>query len=393
MKALRRIVLHVGPEKCGSTTIQGALGMDPAAPGPMADRVRGVLLDPYALVFLESDSPAENVVADLHGLIAAHGRDDSNRLLVLSHEMIFKSPRLLGVLAAIAGEHADEVVALACLRRQSDLVISGFGQWHFRSAERLRAAGAVIEAQGIEPGLFLAVERHLAAALLDGWQVARQPSGHFYADWAAGLAERAGVMRAVGGRLAVAALPPRGQEARFLPEVLGRIGLAMPPAGVGSEVGTEAAPGTEQDTGLKTGPRIGPKIRRNRSFHPAVIEATATAVLAGLPMPGPHEANHFFRDASRRWAAANRPSPDLSFLARLAARVDAHFAEGNAAVTAEWGLDPACLAPAGPVGAGTLAGLLAEEADRRRAAGRRPDLDAARAIAADWAALRDRNPA
>ena len=67
MKALRRIVLHVGPEKCGSTTIQGALGMDPATPGLMADQVRGVLLDPYALVFLESDSPAENVVADLDG--------------------------------------------------------------------------------------------------------------------------------------------------------------------------------------------------------------------------------------------------------------------------------------------------------------------------------------
>ena len=43
MKALRRIVLHVGPEKCGSTTIQGALGMDPATPGLMADQVRGVL--------------------------------------------------------------------------------------------------------------------------------------------------------------------------------------------------------------------------------------------------------------------------------------------------------------------------------------------------------------
>ena len=339
MKALRRIVLHVGPEKCGSTTIQGALGMDPATPGLMADQVRGVLLDPYALVFLESDSPAENVVADLHGLIAAHGRDDSDRLLVLSHEMIFKSLALLAVLTDIAKAHADDVMALAYVRRQSDLLVSGFGQWHFRSPDRLAEASSHLRANGLDADLFRPVERHVMAAILGGWQVGRQPSGHLYFDWSQSLPERVALLAGRGARMSVGVVPQNAGSAALVPDALTRIGV-KPHAGQGADD------------------------RRNPAFHPYVIEAVADAITAGFPMPGPHEANGFLRDLSAHEAA---PPPQTGFLDRLKAHVDGCFADGNARVADDHGLPGDWARPAQVIDRAAILKDMAETAARRAA--------------------------
>ncbi|MEZ5715784.1 MAG: hypothetical protein R3D85_11775 [Paracoccaceae bacterium] len=171
---MKRIVLHVGPEKCGSTSIQQALRRGAGQP----DMPAVALMAPADLLALDMPHPAPEAVARINAVIdAARG---NAALLVLSHEMIFKAVDVLRNLAAICLGRADEVVAVGFARRQSDFLVSGFGQWLFRSPERLEEARGVLVAQGLDPDLFRAVERHLIAASLGGVAIGRRWQAQLY---------------------------------------------------------------------------------------------------------------------------------------------------------------------------------------------------------------------
>ena len=117
---MRRIILHIGPEKCGSTSIQAALGAD----GPLAGVLTGVVLDPYAVHALGSDPPAPALLDSFRVVIRQ--AQAAGRPVVLSHEMIFKSLPILTALTRLALEEADEVIAVAYVRPQSDFLVSAF---------------------------------------------------------------------------------------------------------------------------------------------------------------------------------------------------------------------------------------------------------------------------
>ena len=330
---MRRIILHIGPEKCGSTSIQAALGAD----GPLAGVLTGVVLDPYAVHALGSDPPAPALLDSFRTVIRQ--AQAAGRPVVLSHEMIFKSLPILTALTRLAQKEADEVIAVAYVRPQSDFLVSAFGQWHFRSAERLAEAADILRRAGLDPELFWAVERHVIAATLEGWSVGRQPSGHLYLDWAESVPERARALERLGVRLSLGCLPGRGHGGPLVADFAGRCGIGE----VAELAGLPPA---------------------NPAYHPLLIEATAAAILAGQDMPAPGEGNDFFKASS---SAALGPAPDMPFLDRLKAHVDTAFAPGNRQLAADHGLPPGRFAPAECIDRASILSAIAEEARRRAA--------------------------
>ena len=101
---MRRIVLHVGPGKCGSSSVQAAI-LRPAT--ALHDHLAGVLLQPAELLGLDREQPEAAVEDRFHRLIARAQADHPGKVLVLSHEMIFKMVPVLRNLARIARAHAD----------------------------------------------------------------------------------------------------------------------------------------------------------------------------------------------------------------------------------------------------------------------------------------------
>ncbi|MFC5739539.1 hypothetical protein [Sinirhodobacter huangdaonensis] len=312
---MRRIVLHVGPGKCGSSSVQAAI-LRPAT--ALHDHLAGVLLQPAELLGLDREQPEAAVEDRFHRLIARAQADHPGKVLVLSHEMIFKMVPVLRNLARIARAHADEVVVVAYVRRQSDFLVSAYGQWLFRAPARIAETAAVLRDHGLDPALFWGVERHLIAVLLGGWEVGRQLSGHLYFDWSSSVSERAAALAALGVPLSVGLLPRPGFERPLIADFLARIGL---PA--------EFAAAVEQV--------------RNPGFPPALIEGVCAAIEAGYAMPGPGEHTDFFDFMGT--VSADGAGPNETFLAQLKDRVDTAFAPANAAFARQFSLPVSYFAP------------------------------------------------
>lgn len=259
---MTRIILHIGPEKCGSTSIQQSVAKG-------GEDHHSLLLDPYLLIGLDHAEPDSNAIAALTRQIDTKLSHAPNKALVVSHEMIFKSQPMLRVMAKICTRLSDHVEAIMYVRRQSDFAVSGFGQWHFRSPERLREARAVLDNHAIDASVLYGVERHLIAGLLGNWRVFRQPSGHLYLNWHSSVAEAQETLAAYDVALSVGVLPRAGFDGDLVGDFLHR-------------------------AHLKSLGHTDIEATKNQSFHAALIEATVNAIEAGFDMPGPHEANDFF---------------------------------------------------------------------------------------------------
>lgn len=291
---MARIVLHIGPEKCGSTSIQQIMS-EPAKTHQF------LLLDPYLIIGLDQAQPDPNAVDAVRKTIDACLMSEPEKVLIVSHEMIFKSRHMAANIAGICKTLVGEVLAVAYVRRQSDFAVSSFGQWHFRSSDRLKEARDMIANRGIDPFLFTGAERHLMAGLLGEWSIFRQPSRHLYVNWNQSVTSCAECLSKFGVTLSVGLLPRAGFAGDLVSDFRSRAGL--------------------EHVDASTDPHI-----RNRGFPPALIEATVNAIEAGLDMPGPHEANGFFAGLDTQ----GLPPLDAETLQpQLQSFVDTAFLEDN----------------------------------------------------------------
>lgn len=309
---MARIVLHVGPEKCGSSSIQAAI-LGPAT--ALHDHLTGILLRPAEVLELDCDHPDAAVEDRFHALIMQAQAAHPGKVLVLSHEMMFKMVRVLCNLSRIAQAHAEEVLVVAHVRRQSDFLVSAFGQWLFRAPARIAESAAVLRDHGLDPSVFWGVERHLIAVILGGWEVGRQLSGHLYLDWSRSVPER---VEALAVPLSVGVLPRPGFARPLIADFLGRIGLPETLAAAVEQL-------------------------RNPAFPPALIEGVFAAIEAGHAMPGPHEHNDFFERMGAVTAGGEKPAEP--FLSLLRDRVDTAFAAANTIFAGQFDLPAAYFAP------------------------------------------------
>ncbi|QUJ76815.1 hypothetical protein KDD17_01765 [Sulfitobacter albidus] len=312
---MSRIILHAGPEKCGSSSIQSAMM---GGSEELKNLAYAMMLAPKDLRKLDCPQPEPEVIAHFHSLIKNAAAAHPEKTLMLSHEMMFKMVNALVNLSKIAREHADEVIVVAYIRRQSDFLVSSFGQWLFRSPERIVETADVLRKHKIDPTLFWGVERHLIAAVLGGWNIGRQLSGHLYLDWSESIPERVAALKPTGVPISIGLLPRTGFDIPLISDFLTRANLD---------------------------PKAGTSVEsvRNPSYHPSMIEAVLNAIEAGHSMPGPHEANEFFLQANTQ--IIQKVESETQLTSQLKCTIDTIFEQKNVRIARELNLPPEYFMP------------------------------------------------
>lgn len=332
-----RLIVHVGPGKCGSSSVQRFFGQHRQ---PCEQSLSYRLLRPAEIAPLERADPQALAEwgARLHKELAAA------EVLVLSHEQLFQSLRALRQLCELGlTGGAQRVDVIGYCRRQSDYIGSAYGQWLFRDPQRMAEVDTMLQTADVQPALFSGLERQLIAALLSNFHSARQLSGRLLLNWNRSYLQLQQQLHGLPVRVHAAALPARAGPRSLIEDFCERVELRLLDAF--RESGREVV---------------------NTSFDPVLIEAVQLAAGRGMAVPGPHHANRLLVRLSALLQSAT--PAHTPFLQALRACIDGCFAADNRAFCARHDIDPAYFAvdPAAP----DLAAMLrrvGEEAQRRLA--------------------------
>jgi len=293
-----KIALHVGPGKCGSTSIQRAIINRDSY---FNNNISGIFIKPGVVVRLDNEVAPDDVEKAIDIRIKKKSKEADSENLMISHESFFKMPRAVRNMVKIANKHCGEVVVILYVRKQSELIVSSFGQWIFRDRDRIIENNKIIEDHGIDPIYFSGVERHLIASVMSDFRASRLLSGHMHLDWMKSLGELEQALEGTGAHLKVGVLPNKKFKFNLVSDFIAKCGIT-----------------TE---GLKEVDHIA-----NNSFHAAVIEATVNSLESGYKMPGPHN-NAFYINSSGK--ELQKVASSSSFIDKLKAYIDSYFSSSN----------------------------------------------------------------
>ena len=273
----RRLVIHVGAQKCASSSLQASLRL-------VAQASEGAL----GFCFL---NPAQLRNAD-QALRQNHGTSfdyidrvltaESSSQVVVSHEMLGNRPALVCSIAERAlSEHGfDHVVISGYSRLQSSYHISSFSQWFFRDRKKLLEDLKVLACHGLDGKKFTALERSLLALSLVGKD----------RNWFGNYQRFCGGVKSLGDSVTVVSshIPTRSLPYSLLDHFLSSTGLSLDLDDLSSF-----------------------DVRKNLSFNQALIHAMSAHLSALRPrqqsfFPGPHEGNRWLFRVCKRLASADQ---------------------------------------------------------------------------------------
>ena len=267
----RTLVIHVGAQKCASSSLQASLRL-----------VHQALKGRFGFCFL---NPAQLRAADLamakrgdgaFGYIDQVLSRQTADQVVISHEMLGNRPALVSAIAerALAVFAFDRIVISGYTRLQSNYHVSAFAQWYFRDRKRLLSDIKVFRALGLPWRKFTAQERSLFALSLSGKD----------RNWCANYRRFLAGVKHLSGRVKVVSchIPTRQLPYSLLQHFVESTGLNLELENLASM-----------------------DVRKNQSFHPVVIHGVPS-FSSDLPanrqsfFPGPHEGNRWlFRVCDR----------------------------------------------------------------------------------------------
>ena len=161
----RRLVIHIGAQKCASSSLQASLEL-------VAEAAKGR----FSFCHLQPEllQGVNQALEDKHGepfgyIDGVLSTQDAYQVVV-SHEMMGNHPELVCAIAgrALEKHFFDYVVISGYSRLQSSYYISEFSQWGFRGRAKLYADMEAVLAHNLDWRKFTALERSLLAFSLDG---------------------------------------------------------------------------------------------------------------------------------------------------------------------------------------------------------------------------------
>lgn len=339
----KTLIVHVGPGKCGSTSIQTEL----ARRGSLFEG-RSIELPRPMIRHLDTDESILDAPPQL--LESASALLADGEVAVVSHEVLFQRRLALRNIVRFLRPMVDEVIVVGYSRRQSGFIQSAYSQWLFRSPARSAEVRGILQAAALEPSHFTGIEAYFVAAMKTDMVSARQLTDNVIFDWHAGYQEIAGLLAPYDVRVSAGFIPREGYEFSLLGDFYRRCGHA-----------SALLPATAEKV-------------TNTQYDADLVEAVHLAIRLGLPAPGPHEHNAFFeRDVGLPPLSA-RPAED-ELLDLLRDYADTYYWDSNRAFCQEHGLSEDYFKPRRIVSLEDAEDAVAREAARRRAD---PDLVARR---------------
>ena len=273
----RRLVIHVGAQKCASSSLQASLRL-------AAKASKGALgfcfLNPAQLRSADQALRQNRGIAFdyIDRVLSA----ESSSQVVISHEMMGNRPALVCSIAerALTQNNFDHVVISGYSRLQSSYHISAFSQWFFRDRKKLREDLKVLAGYGLDWKKFTALERSLLALSLVGKD----------RNWFGEYRRLHRNVKGLGDSVTVVSshIPTRSLPYSLLAHFLSSTGLS-----------------------LQLDDLCSFEVRKNLSFNQALIHAMSVHLSALRPrqqsfFPGPHEGNRWLFRVCKRLTAADQ---------------------------------------------------------------------------------------
>ncbi|MCO5161832.1 MAG: hypothetical protein M9939_11885 [Mesorhizobium sp.] len=338
----KTLIVHIGPGKCGSTSIQRELSR-PGSPfeGRTFDLPRPLIRELDADDALEAAPQLLRLASPLLG---------TGEVAVLSHEVLSQRPLALTNVIRFLRPQVDEVRIVGYSRRQSGFIQSAYSQWLFRVPVRAAEVRSILEAAGLNPQHFTGLEAHFIAAVKTDMVSARQLTNNVIFDWHAGYEHIARLLEPFDVTISAGVIPRAGHEFSLLDDFYRRCGYPSVPL-----------PETREE-------------RTNPEYDGDLVEAVHLAMQLGLPVPGPHEHNAFFERGVDLPPFPRDPEAE-DMIDVLRDYVDTRFRDANCAFCREYGLPEDYFEPRRAISREDAEAAVSCEAARRRAD---PDLVARR---------------
>jgi hypothetical protein len=154
---MRKLIIHIGPPKCGSSTIQTFLKQK-----PFVEKVKFKTITAKTInSFKEHNTTSES----FNKFIKQTKKDLRNyNTVIISHEYLFGHTALIKELCTQT--NADDIRIIGYSRKQSKFLISAYAQWEFRSKESFDYYNNILKQNNISPIYFTGLEAFLASVIL-----------------------------------------------------------------------------------------------------------------------------------------------------------------------------------------------------------------------------------
>lgn len=220
---MSNLVIHVGPPKCGSSSIQHFFK---SRKRPCVQKTRFIMLDPIQISKLNHEIPEESAVTAFTRLLSnnLNGCD----VLILSHEFLFQCPYTIKNICKIATDLVSSIVIIGYNRRKSDFLVSAYHQWGFREPDRVKVAiDALIDLE-LDPILFSGLERNLIASIVNDFYRAEQPK-HSIQDWYISYQNISQLVHESRAVIKCGVLPGKGSDKSLIQDFCEKSDLTLSP--------------------------------------------------------------------------------------------------------------------------------------------------------------------
>lgn len=305
---MKKLILHVGPGKCGSSSIQHFFMNHK---NPCVDQTKFILLNPNEISAIDQIDPSEDSINHFNKLLKNNTKQ--NNILILSHEYLFQCKYAIKNICSISMNIVSEILIIGYSRQQSDFIVSTYSQWEFRSSVMIEEIKDTMVKIGMEPMYFSGIERQLIALIVNEFNVSRQLSILWILNWKKSYEEIESLISPLGAKISCGILPDKHSSKNLIEDFCYKAGLIIKNK-------------YKQSTGIKV----------NSRFNYDLIETINNATEFGLDVPTSHEDNQYIKKISQ----IMRPPSILNkeFLSILKQYIDSYFYTSNIEFCRKYGI-------------------------------------------------------
>jgi len=332
---MKRVIVHVGPGKCGSTSIQSFFQRNKNA---CIENVRYIRVKPYFLKALNCNTPSQASLNEFKEALEVEF--ENYDALILSCESLFKRHFTVQHICRVSRELQANTTVIGYSRRQSRFIASAYSQWLFRSSERTQETDLAIRELNLDSTLFSGLEKQYIACIVNDFFSARQLCGRSILDWHSGYNKISALCKDSYTNVRCGTLPKSGDSISLIKDFCNKAKLTL------------NANANESFQHVK-----------NPSFDPDIIEAIHNAISFDIEAPGPHEDNGVLSRLSS-YMNSDQNNPPF-FQSKLNAYVDSFYFESNTQLCQQHNLSIDYFSPTEIISKTEILSVLREENHQR----------------------------
>lgn len=333
---MARLIIHVGPAKCGSSSIQHFFSIQNK---PCVEKTAYFLLNAIEIHKLENQPDDQQATNYFQEILSKNLVNDN--CLILSQEYLFQTPLVVNKICQLARDSTDDISVIGYCRQQSNFLISQYSQWLFRTPKRISETNKYIDHLGLDWKFFNGLERQLIASVYSNFTSARMLGGYPALNWNDSYQKLTEHISNKNINIHCGVLPNRDSTKTLLEDFCEKAKLTL----------LAETKNTESQIS-------------NPSFSIHIVEAINNAILHGYEMPNPHSKNSLIESLSANLTQKSKTQSD--FIVKLKTYIDGYYWESNKLHCNRYNLNPDSFVNPKPINKSQIMDIIQKEDERRK---------------------------